>query len=212
MKSLARFALRTAGLEQIGVFYGWSAISGWKKSLKSKAPVDNSGEPLPWYCYPFIHFLNQRLEELDATELRVFEYGSGNSTLWWSKRVAHVTSVEDHNEWYDRIIQQKPDNVSYNLAAGKPDYIQCVAHQDVDFQIIIVDGSHREDCINVALNKLTDDGVVILDNSELDSVQKGIATLKTEGFRQIEFFGLGPVNGHPWGTSVFYRANNILHI
>lgn len=52
---------------------------GWLKSFKTKMPIDAKGNPVPWYTYPAIEFL----EQLDFTNKIVLEYGSGNSSLYW---------------------------------------------------------------------------------------------------------------------------------
>ena len=54
-------------------------------------PIDAEGRPVPWYTYPAIEFLRQ----LDFANASVFEYGSGNSTLFWCSIAREVISVED---------------------------------------------------------------------------------------------------------------------
>lgn len=54
---------------------------GWIRSLVECSPVDFKGNALPWLPYSAINLLQERLKE----EMIVFEYGSGNSTLWLSK-------------------------------------------------------------------------------------------------------------------------------
>ena len=61
----------------------------WGSSLRSKA-IDVSGNPLPWYTYPAIDFLAAR--RFDGKT--VLEFGGGQSTLWWSPRTRHVTTIE----------------------------------------------------------------------------------------------------------------------
>ena len=80
------------------------------------------------------------------------------------------------------------------------------------FHIIIVDGSHREKCIEESLEKLTENGILIIDNSDWRSLSSSVGFLKSKGYLQVEFYGMGPVNGHPWGTSIFYRNGNILEL
>src|SRR5437016_5174452 len=56
---------------------------GWSKSNRLGLPLAADGSPLPWYTYSAIHFLEPRLRD----DLKVFEYGSGHSTLWYAARV-----------------------------------------------------------------------------------------------------------------------------
>ncbi|MBL4672453.1 MAG: hypothetical protein JKX81_09365 [Arenicella sp.] len=212
MKKISSYWFTKFGLEQLSVFYGYLKKSGWRRSVFSHKPVDQVGEPIPWYCYAAIYFLDQRLNQIDKCDIRVFEFGSGNSTLWWSKYASSVISVEDNNEWYSYVLKHKPMNVTYKFAEGEHDYLESLLSEKSNFSFIVVDGTYREACVTEAVKKLTDDGVLIIDNSDWDSLQETLIQLEQNGFRRIEFYSLGPVNGHPWGTSILYRDNNILKL
>jgi hypothetical protein len=69
--------------------------------------VDASGDPLPWITYPAIDFLSQ----FDFSEASVFEWGSGFSTLWWSKRCKQIASVESNSPWAPYIKRLLPPSV-----------------------------------------------------------------------------------------------------
>ncbi len=43
--------------------------------------------------------------------LVLFEFGSGNSTLFFAERVKNVISVEHNKEWYQIVNSTKPSNV-----------------------------------------------------------------------------------------------------
>jgi hypothetical protein len=79
---------------------------GWDRSL-TDGPVDGEGNPLPWVTYPALSML----EQLSTPEQRVFEFGAGNSSLWWATRSSLVVSV-DHNEaWISRLAKACPENL-----------------------------------------------------------------------------------------------------
>ena len=80
---------------------------GWVRSRRERLPVDRDGDCLPWYSYSMIAFLSDKVRP----DMRVFEYGSGYSTLWWARRVAHVTSCEHDQYWYDTLNAKVPSNV-----------------------------------------------------------------------------------------------------
>jgi precorrin-6B methylase 2 len=204
--------LQKLGYEQLGVFIGYLRASGWWKSVGAKRPIDASGAPLPWYSYPFIHFVEQRLRTRRPERLRVFEFGSGNSTLWWAQRADQVVAVEDNRHWHGYVQKNLPANVTYRLAETEAQYIDCLRGNAVRFEVIVVDGSFRERCLDEAPASLADNGVLIVDNSDWDSLVEPLARLERQGFRRLEFYGLGPMNGHPWGTSVLYRDSNVLGI
>ena len=211
LKAIVNYALKRAGLEQFGVLVGYMRASGWYPSLLSKVPRERDGTPLPWYNYDFIRFLEQRMLHIHKP-VRVFEYGCGNSTLWWSKRASQVISVEDNENWHRRISASRPGNVTCHWEPEREAYIDSVTRQGGAFDVIVVDGSHRQRCAEGCLGKLNEGGVLIVDNSDWSSLTDTVAFLHEQGFRQLEFYGVGPCNGHPWGTSVFYRDQNILGI
>jgi hypothetical protein len=79
--------------------------TGWRRSIEQGAAVDTDG-PVPWFTYPAIRFL-QRLVRPDW---RVLEYGSGNSTRWWAKRVVQVVAVEHDPAWAAALRRDMPAN------------------------------------------------------------------------------------------------------
>ncbi|MCH2192140.1 MAG: hypothetical protein MK188_14560, partial [Gammaproteobacteria bacterium] len=91
-------------------------------------------------------------------------------------------------------------------------YIEAMQSENCSFDIIIVDGSYRKACIENAPEKLNSDGVIIIDNTDWADLKPLFKALHKQGFRQLEFYGIGPANGAPWGTSLFYRSGNCLGI
>lgn len=209
MKHLLALLLKRLDLEQLGVLFGYLRNSGWFRSLRSGCPVDAQGEPLPWYSYPMIHLLDARLGAL-SHPFAVFEFGSGNSTLWWARCAGHVVSVEDSRAWYDIISPQLPANVRYIFAAEEASYLDAYRSRPERFDLVVVDGSHRPRCLAASVERLTEQGVLIVDNSDWPSVSGAIERMSEQGFRRLDLYGLGPVNGHPWGTAILYRPGNLL--
>lgn len=81
---------------------------GWHESFRTGACVDAQGAPLPWITYP----ATEMLARVARKQHRVFEYGSGMSSLWWASRVASVYSVEHDIEWAKKISKQAPTNLT----------------------------------------------------------------------------------------------------
>jgi tRNA A58 N-methylase Trm61 len=144
----------------------------------------------------------------------VFEYGSGSSTLWWAKRVFRVVSFEHDHAWYNKLLKLIPENVEYVYCEMTPngDYSRGVKKYSNMFDIIVIDGRDRVNCAKNSLGALKEDGVIIWDNSERSKYAEGYAFLKDNGFKRIEFTGIGPVNSFAWSTTVFYRNKNCLAI
>ncbi|RYG06889.1 MAG: hypothetical protein EON96_22460 [Caulobacteraceae bacterium] len=77
---------------------------------------------------------------------------------------------------------------------------------------MVIDGRDRVNCCRHSLASLSARGVVIWDNAERKRYRPGFALLEAHGFRRLNFHGLGPINGAPWLTSIFYRDGNCLGV
>lgn len=77
---------------------GYLRRSGWLESAEHKLAL-RDGKPVPWFTYAAIAFLEREL----TPDLSVFEYGGGQSTLYWAERVARVDSV-DHDPGFGAYI------------------------------------------------------------------------------------------------------------
>lgn len=64
--------------------------TGWIKSIETLSPVNSENQAIPWMNYAFVTFITSRLSK----DLKVFEYGSGYSTMYWAKFVKSITAVE----------------------------------------------------------------------------------------------------------------------
>ena len=186
-------------------------ISGWTNSIQSGMPLNASGDPIPWYTYPSIEFIKQRLTK----QMNVFEYGSCNSSIWLSKKVKSLVSLEHDKDWYIKIKPSldKLENTSYlhrELEEGA--YEGEILNYKNDFDIIVIDGRNRNKCIKNAMEALKNDGIVIWDNSDRSEYEEGFNFLLDRKFKRIDFWGLGPINTYQWCTSIFYRVDNVFDI
>lgn len=172
---------------------------GQVKSIREKKPIDKDGKPIPWYTYPALEYLNQ----FDFSEKNLFEFGSGNSSLYWASRVNTVVSVESDPQWYSHVKNSLQSNQKLFLRQDEEGHISCLKEQGVKFDIIAIDGNWRRHCGRRAVDYLKSDGIIILDNS--DWYPNTAAELRTSGFFQINFSGFGPINDYTWTTSIFIR-------
>lgn len=200
---------KTKSLLSFGV-KGYLAEIGWFKSFETKSSVDENGNPIPWVTYSFIDFIKDRIHK----ELNVFEFGSGNSTLFYAQRVKKVTSVEHDREWFEKVVAAKPQNSEMILCELKADgeYCRIPATLNEKFDIIIVDGRDRINCCKHSLGSLSPSGVVVLDNTERDSYQEAIDFMIKNGFKHIAFTGISPGFFIKNSTSLFYKENNCLKV
>lgn len=181
---------------------------GWFRSYREKQSVDEDGNPVPWYTYPFTEFIKTRLRP----DFTAFEYGSGNSTLWYASRISSITAVEHEREWFEFMKPKLSGNANVIFRERGAGYIRAVGEKDKKYQLIIIDGRDRVKSTLYAVKYLTDNGVLILDNSERHWYQEAKDYLRKNGFRRIDFTGMVPIVAQESTTSVFYRENNCLGI
>ena len=173
---------------------------GHKVSNKKKLSIDKEGNPIPWYTYPAIHYLNQ----LDLTDKNIFEWGSGYSSIYFSDRAKKVYSVDHNKDWYEQILKTKKNNHSLSLATDK-DYISHITTYNCKFDVIIIDGVLRKECTSIATDYLKEGGIIIFDNCDRHPSESKL--LREKGLIQTDFHGFGPGVRHTWTTSIFYDRN-----
>lgn len=187
--------------------YGYFVDTGWIKSYKS-SPQNAKGEPIAWLTYSFIYFIEERLSK----NLNIFEFGSGNSTYYFSKRLKHVYSVEHQIEWFKKVKGELGGNCTLDFIELDKGYEFAAQKRSEDFDIILVDGRKRVKCVQNSFTKLNDKGVLILDNSEREEYKEAFEIMKKNNFRHLNFYGFVPGYISLGCTTVFYRANNCLNI
>jgi len=189
---------------------GYLAEIGWMEAYRARVPLGRDQQPLPWFTYSFIDFMEPRL--IDT--MHVFEYGSGYSTRYFATRVASVTSVEHDREWLATGLEVKADNVNLIHYTGEvdADYCRAASFQGKKFDIILIDGFDRNNCCKHAADALSEQGVIIFDDTELEKFQEGVEYLKQAGFKMLPFSGISPGLFYRKETSLFYRPSNCFAI
>lgn len=142
--------------------------------INGKTPLDLE---LPWFSYAAIDFLQEYLKP----DMRVCEYGSGGSTLFFARRAKSVFSIEDNPRWFElvsrRLEQHSVQNVQLKLcrfdfknAVGfeASEYLHALPNES--FDIIVVDGSEewtqvRPACFQLAEKRVKRGGIIVVDDS-----------------------------------------------
>ena len=203
---LKQHPLKIAGLVKDLLKGGPLRLDGWWRSAIEQRSIDASGAPVPWLTYGAIDFLVERL----PAGVSVFEYGCGDGTLWWATTAELVVSVEHDQSWYERVEAQLPENAELLLRDLDLNYVNSISEAGIDFDVVVVDGRKRSECINAAANCLSKSGLIILDNSERKAYRESVDRLLETGFREVFFTGFCPVVNVKSQTSLLYRPHNLL--
>lgn len=181
---------------------------GWFRSFKQKESVDKDGSPIPWYTYSAIKFIEGRLKP----EFDIFEYGCGNSTLWFAKRVNSVLATEHDKSWMEKVSSKLPSNAKIFHFEVEHNYVESIQKSNKKFHIIVVDGMERNECVKYCIDYLNENGIIIFDNTQLEDYEEGIRFLLSRGFKRLDFIGILPIVGYNNTTSIFYRKNNCFEV
>lgn len=181
--------------------------SGWVKSMKVRKPVNFESQPIPWYNYPAIEFIENKIDR----DFVIFEYGSGHSTLWWQRKVERVISVETDPQWFEYIKSQVGRNVRVSLIQDYSSYAnEILKYEDNFFDVIIIDGRNRNRCAENCSSKLKENGMIIFDNTDREKYNAGIEFLRSQNFKRIDFYGMTPCYHYKTCTSIFFKRDELL--
>jgi hypothetical protein len=184
-------------------------LRGWLISFNKKKSVDINGNPIPWWTYSFIDFLQTRLNNT----IRVLDYGSGSSTIWLGSRVKEVISIENYSTWAEEISKQTSPNVTVHCVKEITDFSAYLDSISGKFQIIIIDNlGNRMDCAFHSMQFLADNGVIIWDNTDGSDWDIINNFMKARGFKEISFTGMTAQEVCLSRTTVFYKEHNCLGI
>ena len=164
---------------------------------------DKFGDYLPWFTYPCIEFL----KTLDFTNKKVLEFGSGSSTLFWSKNCSYVCSIEKEKSWFEKLNKKINSNVKLYLFEDDQNYSYFPLKISEKFDVLVIDGAARKNTLLNSLNLLNKDGVIIFDNIEW--YPNCAKYLREQGYIQIDFSGFSPLNSFESCTSIFFKKTKI---
>jgi hypothetical protein len=184
--------------------------SGWMASLERGYPCKSDGSEIPWMNYCVVAFLEQRLQ----SDLRLFEYGSGFSTIFFSHLVESVTAVEHDQKWFDKLKPRLAGNVEllFRREDENGDYCRSIHASGEQYDVVVVDGRDRVNSIKQSLGAMSSRGVILLDDSQRSAYGEGLVLARSQGYLTLDFEGLKPISGEGARTTVMYRRENCLNI
>lgn len=174
---------------------------------------------VPWWTYKGIDAVEHWLENRQRP-IRVFEYGSGASTFWLSKRTDEIQTVEHHRRFAEHIgpkLAELPNVTLHIVEPVKSDnpivsskkegnagldfagYVGTIDEVGGEFDLVVIDGRARESCLTAALPHLAPGGLIIFDNTRRKRYRDAIAAADVTERR---FGGLTPTLPYPDRTSL----------
>jgi predicted O-methyltransferase YrrM len=142
------------------------AHRAWKRYMRENPTV-------PWFVPAAVPFL----ETIVRPEMAVFEWGSGRSTVWLALRGARVVSVEIDAKWAEWVTKTLADRnlsqlVDLRLTAATGDsYADIVRSCGLRFDLVIVDGGYRLECLKAIGHAVKSDGVIVVDNADREDLR-----------------------------------------
>ncbi|WP_170463983.1 hypothetical protein [Ruegeria arenilitoris] len=198
-----------ASLEQVKTYRILGETYGQYDSMENWDCRDGEGREIPWYTYPAIEYL----DSFDLNGIRVLEYGSGNSSIFYLNAGAEVTSIENDKGWFDKISASLADKpyFTYFFEQDEAQYVERDEIQNAD--IVVIDGRYRNACARFMRKRLQqkriDPVMIVFDNS--DRHPDCIALLdEATGWNRCDFNGFGPINSYTWTTSVYLNPSRQL--
>ena len=189
------------------------SVTGHLRSLMAIHDVDDMVRlDVPWWTYGVTAVVERHLDGLGGRG-RVFEYGSGASTVWLARRATRVYSVE-HNAGFvavvrrllvdaglaDRaeVLEVAPVQADHpHVPSGRrgeegrdyAGYVSAIDHVGGGFDLVVVDGRARTACLDAARSRLAPGGIVLFDDSQRRRYAAGLAGC---GLRVERFHGWAP--------------------
>ena len=207
---------------------GRSRLAHWLRSLSAIHDLDELVRlDVPWWTYGAIEKVEAFLAERPGA--RVFEFGSGASTVWLAKRAGSVRSVEHHAGWFERVegfLAETNGLAPVELMLVEPDaanaddpiyvsqkrgeaghvfrsYASSIERTRELYDLIVVDGRARAACLRHALDRLAPGGLVVFDNTGRRRYRDAIAASAVEAER---IRGLAPALPYPDETTLLRQT------
>ena len=191
---------------KLDFFYRYLKDLGVFTSMEGEL-LNGDSEPVPLLTSSFLNWFQTQ----QWNSLSLLEFGAGGSTLYFSKFFKSVTSYETNQSWFDKLLLKIPSNVNLIKVDSIFDALQENKIKNIHcFDVILIDAG--ENRANLARWLVNDDykGIIFFDNSEW--YRKSIGMFLKEGFVEIPFFGLKPIEDWVSCTSILAEPSALKDI
>lgn len=200
---------------------GTSVLAAWDRQvaanprstsahLRTLLAVHNAEDlvamDLPWWTYEAVDTVEAFLARFDG-RAKVFEYGSGASTVWLARRSGSVDAVEHDDAWAQRVrellaatpglrcqpvvhVPQVPRSQDPRVASGAPSgrgldfeaYVHAIDSTSGDLDLVLVDGRARAEVLLHVLDRVGQGGVVLLDDAQRPRYRAAVDEAARQGW------------------------------
>jgi len=228
-RSVRTVAVRIGLMRRLDVAYDRRphSVAGHLRTLFAIYDLDDMIRlRTPWWTYRAIGAVEAHLRALDG-RARVFEYGSGASSLWLAERSGELHTVE-HDAGWAAIMRDALDDagcpgtvilhevpavalehpVTRSGRRGEDtvdytDYANAIGRAGGQFDLVVVDGRARVACLNAALPHLAPGGLAVFDDAQRLRYRSGI---RAAGLPRRAMRGMVPSLPYPRQTAVLGPA------
>lgn len=183
---------------------GSAHSASWQRWVASLFAIYNAKEmiqlDLPWWNVAATIEVEQFLRS--RPNARIFEWGSGASTIWLARRSREVISIEHDADWHETLATVTAAWSQVTLLRrdlSNSSYVRAIDEFEGDFDLIVVDGRQRAACLAQALDRLRPGGRILFDNSGRRRYREAINSC---GLKEKHFFGRTYCVPYPDHTSL----------
>jgi hypothetical protein len=167
-----------------------------------------------WIPYRAQQYLKQLLNQ----NTTVFEYGCGDSTIFFAALCKHVVCVEHDVDWFEKIPslpnilkiyqpvesneigrdKSNPYHYRSNCIGGNfKKYVDSLTEFAPD--LVFIDGRSRCSCLQLTFDKQIK--TIVIDNTERDWYTQNVPI--PDNYEIVKFYGHGPRIEWAWETTFF---------
>lgn len=182
---------------------------------------------LAWWTFAAQSLVDAFLR--DKPGASVFEYGAGASSVWLARRGARLVSVDHDAAWITRLRPKLALYPKLELRHVQPtrsarprmrsghadwqqfdfyDYVNEIDTVDGQFDLIVIDGRCRCECLQKAQLRLKPGGMIVFDNASRKRYRAALHAVATQAvaMQTIATRGLTACLPYPDATTLFINT------
>lgn len=182
-------------------------LAKWTRSMLSRRRPLRYAQP--WFTFDATRAIRRRL----PSTARVYEFGAGNSTIYWARHATSVCSVESNPQWVQlltsKLAELALENVQVVAAVDQPGYVESIHSWPHEyFDLIVVDGDFRRECVLASIGHLKPGGMLVVDNTDWHWFRSEPLAGIPPAWLRLAYPGYAPLIGHKSETTLFVRPEH----